>query len=328
MKHTFLIILVLAFLTTCSDEPYPVYDEGEVLWQANQELTSFTNVDMEPQITPDGNELVYIDAYAKDPYRFQLMKRNLITDEASFIYDYAYAIDLSPDGEWVAFNAAYGIIRKISVNGEGFAPFANINVGTANFSPTWHPDGKSIAYVRGGSSDATQPSGLCFLKNEEINEFIASVGGYPDIFPDGDRIIATRGYDQSIWKKFPILNIASKEEVARLDATVNANNQHPKVSPDGEKILYWNWEKGIYIMDVDGKNVQRIIPRLHFYEKKIGEYIGFISTSPSWHPDGKHIVYQHFAITEYIECPEGMSCTGNYPITLGYASVRKLKVRD
>ena len=321
----FFAVVLLAGLFTCSDDPYPVYNEGEVLWQGTELPVWFTYSEMEPAITPDGKYLIFRSVYSDFPNHTRLMKKDLTTEEETMITAFGYGIDLSPDGRWVAFNSSYGVISKIKLNGDSLLRLSVLPTGS-DFSPTWSPDGKSIVYVHHGGG-ASDPSGLWhILTNRTSNEYLFQSGGTPDFFPDGNRIISGKSIDNmSIWRKFLIHDIETKMEIARLNATKDEDNRYPKVSPDGNHIVYWN-TKGVYVMDADGSDVFKVVPHKHFYEQKQGDYLGFMSMSPSWHPDGKHIVYQHFAITEHIICPDNMYCTYSEAFK-GIASIRLLRIK-
>jgi len=312
-------LMLLSGLSSCNDEPYPQYNEGELLWQVTELPVWYSIPEMGPILLPDETHLIYSNINSP---KINLV--NIKSGQVSLISSFGYAADLSPDAQWIAFNSSYGIISKIKVNGDSLTKLSALSSG-GDFSPTWSPDGKSIVYVHHGNSNA-EPGGLWQISNNfNDHKYIASSGGVPDFFPDGKRIISSKVIGQSIWRKFFIHDIESGQEINVLDATVNESNLYPKVSPDGQSIVYWN-PTGIYVMKEDGSGVHKILPYKHFYETKKGELLGFIAEHPSWHPDGKHIVYQHFAFTEYYKCPENMACTFSESFK-GIVSIRKLKVK-
>lgn len=321
MKEKIIAIWLFTIMVGCSKDPYPVYNEGEVLWQLEGEWSYDSGAEMEPLMSPDGQSFIYVNVYSKQSDFFSLMKYNLITNMSSTLHPFGYALDISPDGQWVAFNSNYGVISKIKLNGD------SLQILTANedFSPTWHPNNKSIVYYH-SSGNVNDPGGMFLLRDDNSKSLVAVSAGHPDFFPDGNKIISTKGFDQTVWKKFLIHDINTKTEIARLDGSVNENNSNPKVSPDGKEILFVDY-KSIYNMQADGRGLKRILPYKHFYENKQGDYLGFLASSPSWHPDGKHIIYQHFAITEHWTCPTGFNCT-DLETFKGIVSIRKLKVRD
>ncbi|MBX2941686.1 MAG: PD40 domain-containing protein [Cyclobacteriaceae bacterium] len=295
-----IFIIVILWLYSCSDDPYPVYDEGEIIWQVTEQPVLFVESFTEPLMAPDTKQIVFRSAYAEFPNKGRLVVHNLDTGLETVIAQFGYNADISPDGEWVAFNSSYGVISKIKLNGDSLSAMPLVSI-SENFAPAWGPDNQ-LSYFH-GSYDKNEQGGIFVYDNDSSNKFITANGPYSDFFPDGKRIISSKKIDQSIWTKFLINDIIANEELSRLDASVNEDNRNPKVSPDGNQILYWNGV-GIYIMQSDGTKVRLVLPGRHFYEGKQGDNLGFLAFSPSWHPDGKHIIYQHFAITEYIKCPD------------------------
>lgn len=296
----------------CNNDPYPIYQEGEVLWQMSDQVGYSSGADMEPLITPDGLELVYVNVYGKQD-QFKLMKLNLFSNQQSIIHSFGYAADISPDGQWLAFNSSYGAISKIKLNGD------SLQLLTANddFTPDWSPDGTLIAFSNASCGTSGYPAlcGLSIIEKSGNNKKLIGGGGVDNLWVSNDKIFAGGdGY----------LDISGNQIVPF--EVPKENMYHVSFSTDYEKILYWNLE-GIWQIDPNGNNKISLIPYKHFYESKKGDYLGFLASSPSWHPDGKHIIYQHFAITEHLTCPTGFSCTDTETFK-GIVSVRKLKVRE
>lgn len=316
-------VFIIIWLYGCSGDPYPVYDEGEAICQVTEQPVLFGgSATMDPLITPDAKQIVITSAYAEFPNRARLVARELSTGKETVLAQFGYNADISPDGEWIAFNSSYGVISKIKLNGENFTTLPTEMTSSGNFSPAWHPNNIDLVYNH-HSDLSNELSGSYVLRSDNSNIFIPGSGAYPEFFPDGNRVISVKGFDnKSIWKKFLIHNVETGKEIDKLDASVNENNQHPQVSPDGNQILYWNGV-GFYVLQSDGSNVRLILPGRHFYENKKGDYLGFLVFSPSWHPDGKHIIYEQMAITEYTKCPD--FCIYE-EIIKGIVSIRKLRV--
>ncbi|MBL7870076.1 MAG: PD40 domain-containing protein [Cyclobacteriaceae bacterium] len=307
-------ILLLLSVLGCNNDPYPSYQEGEVLVRLSSEINYSSGIEMEPLITPDGQELVYTDAYAEYPNRYRLMRLNLFTNKESIIHPYGHHIDISSDGQWLAF-VSNSEISKIKLTGD------SLKALTRGCSPTWHPNNQTIAFAL-SCTGAGQTSGIYTLDSHGSSKFVTSNGWNPDFFPDEKKMVFVT---RSAGIKFSIFDIATSTEVTQLEATPNQDIKNPKISPDGKQIVYWNYD-GIYITKVDGTGVRKLLPHQHFYEGKEGNYIGFKASSPSWHPDGKHIIYQHFAITERFICPSDYCAT--VKTFSGILNIRKLKVRD
>lgn len=325
MRKTVFAILLLAIMIGCFNDPYPVYNEGEVLWQVSDKTYTLSNAEMGPLITPDGQELVYINVYAEQPDQFKLMKRNLFTNQQFVIHSFGYAADISSDGQWLAFNSSYGAISKIKLNGDSLELITAS--GSGDFHPNWSLDGKSIIYEHhSGTSTNLEPSGIWKVAvAEKLKYFLVSAGGSPNLYFRDARVITIKYFGNSSGSKFLIHDLESGEQISLLDPSPGENNRHPQANLIDQTILFSNDES---ISLYDSNNVTKeIIPVKHFYESKKGDYLGFLASSPSWHPDGKHIVYQHFAITEYTTCPANMNCTYD-EIFKGIVSIRKLKVRE
>lgn len=68
----------------------------------------------------------------------------------------------------------------------------------------------------------------------------------------------------------------------------------PAVSPDGKKIAYFKGNDGsamdLWVMDSDGKNVKRLTYDVINY-----------GSHPSWHPDGRQIMYESNSMTDKYE---------------------------
>ena len=141
------------------------------------------------------------------------------------------------------------------------------NHPATDFSPTFSPNGRWMAYV----SDRD-----IYLMNSRTKErHRLTEGGAPDWSPDGESIVfvsrrAGRGH---IYK----MDI-NGEEVQQL--TNDGGNDGPSWSPDGQWIAFSSRRDGdifswVYVMTADGRR-QRRLAQGH---------------SPTWSPDGKQIAY-------------------------------------
>lgn len=316
----FFTVVLLTGLITCSDDPYPVYNEGEVLWQVTEVPVLYTFSEMEPALTPDGKCMVFKSVYSDFPNHSRLMKIDLATEEETMITAFGYGTDLSPDGQWLAFNSLYGGISKVKLNGDSLILLTSDD----DFSPSWSPNGSSIIYNHSTNDmDSNDPAGLWQMSENGSNKhFKVKYANFPDFYPDGNTVIGAFTYSDGI--KFPVYNILTGHNLHIVKTDGAKEYSKPRVSPDGQKILFSNLN-GITIMNSDGTSRDKIVPYKHFYEYKQGDYLGFIAESPSWHPDGKHIVYQHFAITEHTKCPDNMYCTYSENFK-GIASIRLLRI--
>lgn len=315
------MIIVLAGLFTCTDESYPVYNEGVVLFELNSEPFFFNSEFTEPLVTPDGNSILYIDRYSTNGPKGGLKIRSLISDKERTLTNLGYAADISSDGQWIAYNSSYGVISKIKFNGDSLAVITSS--GSGDFNPNFSSEDMSIIYEHhsGGGPDL---SGIwrIFMQGN-AKEYLVDAGGNPYLFSNNNSVITTKYFANTSGSKFLIHDLETKELISILDPSPGKNNTNPQIDPHGETILYSN-DDGIFIRFSNGSR-NSILPYKHIYEHRQGDYLGFIAVSPSWHPDGKHIVYQHFAITEHTKCPDNMYCTYSENFK-GIASIRLLRI--
>lgn len=193
--------------------------------------------------------------------------------------------------------------------------------------PDWSPDGKEIAYVKGGNiykinvetKEIKQLTtwGSCFFPDWHPNgfriayrdsdgvriadsnftgtKFIAR-GDEPDWSPNGDKIV----YIGSAMVTFPEIFLIDTLGNEPVRLTVNGyDDDVPCFSPNGSKIAYVgetrntdNWScYNIYVMDTNGTNKTQLT-----FEPETQNWSG--AFDPCWSPDGYQIVY---ALDEKIE---------------------------
>lgn len=321
ISHRWAFVVILCALTTCSEElSYPVYDEGEIIWQATENPDSEGILDF--LITPDEQNVIVI---GKTHEKLALAKYDLANRIEWLVPNVGWYPDISPDGKWLAF-AGRGLngnqnIFKIKLNGDSLSELQSQVAPGFEYSssyPKWHPDGRLI--VHRNYNKNRDSTGLYILNEDNSVEFITSfVGGDFDFFPDGKRLIMTEDF------RFIIYNLETKEK----HYIGNASNQYLElleVSPDGSQILFFNGY-GTFVMNSDGSNERLVIPSSSLIPF-IGNLYGFTASDPSWHRDGKHIVFKHLVVTGY-RCAYGNpgAYTCSYPY-FGLASIRKIKVPD
>lgn len=212
--------------------------------------------------------------------------------------------DWSPDGKWIAFNDGVQIY-KIKADGDSLTQLTFVG---RNFFPDWSPDGEWIAYSK-SLADENGPGGVWVMKKDGSGKKWLGRGSTPDWHPCGKLVIARIGVlPYSVWKKFVVIDAETTQIKNTLDVVIDRNNDHPEYSPDGARIVFWN-EEGIWVMNVDGSQPKRILPR-HFPRGASQGEIRLSTFSPSWHPDGKHIIYEHYHITRTAPGPDGLLAEG------------------
>jgi len=157
--------------------------EPELLWQGSGRGTTLT-----PAWSPDGSRI----AFAEDASLYIL---DIGTQQVVRLTDGSVASDSptwSPDGKRIAFTirpflmtpggGPKGQIAVINTDGSGFTHLTDVGVDSS-VSPCWSPDGKQIAFGRGGN--------IFIMDVDGTNVRALTHGGWnlsPTWSPDGTRI--------------------------------------------------------------------------------------------------------------------------------------------
>jgi Tol biopolymer transport system component len=305
------LVSLVCISLSCQEEAHPVYNEGEIVWQptTGEEL----GIEAEPHLLSD-NTLVYLN-------RGALCKRNISSGNNAILAPRAYSIDISPNEQWIAFNSSYSSLRTVKLDGDSLKTLANVG---GNTSATWMHDSKHLVYQHSINDPLYDQNGLWNLDiYTGERKFMFAGANEPDVFEDGSKVLGWKSVSNTAWHRFAIFDLKTGHELKSIDAAKNQDNISPKISPDGGWIVFRN-VNGIYLVDVNGKQLTLILPTTHFYEIPLNGYLGFRVTNPSWHPDGEHIVFEHLEINYYEKC-KGY-CTEQETIN-GIVSIRKLKVK-
>lgn len=153
-------------------------------------------------------------------------------------------------------------------------------------SPTWSANGKKIAYsafVKRGRTNHRNADMFLYDVASEKRELISYRQGMnsgASFSPDNQHIFLTisQGLNPDIYKINYTGDIVSKI----TNGPAGSMNVEPAVSPDGKKIAFSSDRAGqtmIYIMNIDGTNVERMT------------FAGQFNASPAWSPDGKKIAF-------------------------------------
>ncbi|MFC1553136.1 TolB family protein [candidate division KSB1 bacterium] len=188
-----------------------------------------------------------------------------------------FRTDFSPDEDWIVY-AVDTQIYKAPFTGDliDVSQIVKLTPGGRNFFPDWSYDGERIAHDR-SLSDKYGPSGVWIMRKDGSEWHYVFGGGSPSWHPNGESIVGeiagkiVNGKQQG--HRF-IRYYFSDVPPDTLDAVAGKNNRYPKISPDGNYIVFQS-NMIIYVMDIDGTNIKRLSDGYH----------------PSWSPDSRQIVF-------------------------------------
>jgi len=153
-------------------------------------------------------------------------------------------------------------------------------------SPTWSPDGQSIAYTR--FLDGTGPIVIQRLGTGErqvVPGTETQLNFTPAFSPDG-RTLAFARTDQQGGTDIYAVNVADKCCLRRLTVGRFADNLSPTYAPDGRRLAFVSTRAGspqIYAMSSDGTDQELLAP---FDYGATGP-----SNAPEWSPDGSAVAF-------------------------------------
>ncbi len=221
-----------------------------------QQLTRNGSINLNPDFSPTGRELVYTSYRRRNP---DLYRRVLATGAEAAIST-RRGINVtgawSPDGKQIALALSKDGNSEIYViSRDGRQMKRLTNNPAIDVSPAWSPDGKQIAFV----SDRLGKPQL-FIMNADGSGVrrLTTNGAYnvsPRWSPKGDRIAYCR---QERGFQIYVINADGSGDT-RL--TGEGSNEHPRWSPDGRFITFSSTRDGgeaIYVMRADGSGQTRV----------------------------------------------------------------------
>ena len=195
--------------------------------------------------------------------------------------------DLSRDGSKIAWESDRdGDFEIYVMNADGSGVTQLTTEGGA-VSARWSPDGRRIAYSRGGAikvmnADGGDPKVVLAGGPESAAPDLCHTGGFPGGWsPDGTRVIY---YAASLARQVGNVCTVSVDglEVKTVVSQPPVYNVEPVWSPDGKRIAFRSIRDGnhdIYVVDADGGSEQRLTD------------VSALDTEPAWSPDGQWIAF-------------------------------------
>ncbi len=267
----------------------------------NYELINFTSHpanDLSPTWSPDGSRIAFV-SNRDGSYGLWIINSDGSNPHKIVIFSnqggFSNTPKWSPDGSKIAFwdNNLYTISptgsNKIMIK----ATYTAEGHGIA-----WSPDSTKLAYIR-------QPNEGNWDYNNElyIDDFVGGIlpppdtrltidsedDGHPEWTLDGQNIVWTSGRDSTYphspsgGSHYDIYRMNLNDgTVTRLTTTKGA--QFPRFSPDGNKIVWTNYDhqthlQTLWLMDSDGSNQQLLLDN------------NARNLYPSWSPDGNKIAF-------------------------------------
>jgi Tol biopolymer transport system component len=190
--------------------------------------------------------------------------------------------------------------------------------------PTWSPDGRELAYVRGESVASTVQSKYGELHRIELDGSgrgrltTGQPDTDPDWSPDGDEIVFVRGVNLSSFEKsnddLYVLDVATGRTRQLTRTPPGVYEAAPAWSPDGSRIAFARSTRGsqfdgtasIHVIGPDGSGERLVLDHKLYADT---------AYSLAWSPDGASIAF---------ETSSKLGCTSISVVHVTTGSVRAL----
>jgi len=245
----------IAFVTTQSgNKEIAIMDwDGHNLLQ----LTRNHSINLNPDISPDGREIIYTSYKHGNPDLYKRLLSNTAEVPLSQRKGLNITGNWSPDGYRIALALSKdGDAEIYTISKDGTNPVRLTVSPAIEVYPAWSPDGKQIAFV----SDRLGKPQIFIMNSDGGNVHrLTTAGGYnvnPRWSPKGDRIAYVRMQGSG----FQIYTInADGSNDSQL--TSAGSSENPAWSPDGRFITFSSKRDGaeaIYVMRADGSGQTRV----------------------------------------------------------------------
>jgi len=214
----------------------------------------------------------------------------------------------SPDGRRIAFTRNEDVgesttftdddVFVMDADGGDLQQLTPEQDGQMSGQPTWSPDGREIAFLRGRSVQSGVPSrfGDLFVMSADggdLRQIARGPANAPAWSPDGREIAFARGENLSSQSANIDIYVvdASGGEPRPLTRTAAFDEEAPAWSPDSSRIVF---ARSTFQTQFDGKAAIYVIDRDGTGETLLHENQLFApySGSLSWSPDGRTIAFE------------------------------------
>lgn len=221
-----------------------------------QRLTSNGSINLNPEFSPNGREIIYTSYKKKNP---DLYRREIFSGSEARISSFPginATATYATSGDKIALVLSKDGNSEIYVMGKDGRNVTRLTNNPAiDVAPAWSPDGSQIAFV---SDRLGKPQ--VFIMNADGSGVrrLTTSGAYnvtPRWSPKGDKIAYARQA-----AGFQIYTI-NPDGTGDTQLTSEGSNEHPRWSPDGRFIAFSSTRsggQGIYIMRADGTGEKRV----------------------------------------------------------------------